>query len=421
MLKRTMKSNDDEVFPLGFGAMRLPTKNNSIDKDLAREIIYYGIDNGINFIDTAYNYHGGESESFLGEILNEFDSNGVKYYDKVRLSTKLPSWLVKSYEDMETLFEEQLNRLQTDSIDYYFIHSIDLSTLRRLESLGLYDFLEKLKHENKIKNIGFSYHGSKNEFKEVVDSYNWDMCLIQYNYLDTNIQAGTAGMKYAYSKDLEIFIMEPLKGGILADKLPKDAEKLFKNLDNNRSPANWALSWVLNHKEVTCVLSGMGNIDEINENITVSNKIKVNPLTKEELTVIRNVKKIINSSVKINCTSCGYCLECPQGVNIPECFNIYNEKHIFNLKLIGPIPHALLRYYMIVGGIMNKPAYAGLCNECGRCMSHCPQSINIPQELKTVSKEFEGHGFKYKSAFIKNIGLPLSNKLSKFFDFFKSA
>ena len=199
MNKRVVKRNGDELFPLGIGAMRLPTKNNSIDRESSQEFILYAIENGVNYIDTAYAYHGGESESFLGDILSLTGADGVKYRDKVKLSTKLPSWMVRSREDMDAFLNEQLRKLQTDFIDYYYVHSVDLSTILRLKDLGLYEFLEKAKADGKINNIGFSYHGSPHEFQTLLDDFPWDMVLVQYNYLDVNAQAGIRGIQYAYA------------------------------------------------------------------------------------------------------------------------------------------------------------------------------------------------------------------------------
>ena len=418
MVKRVVKKNGDEIFPLGLGAMRLPTKGNSIDKEKAQDFILYAIDNGVNYIDTAYAYHGGESESFLGEILSLSGSDGVKYRDKVKLSTKSPSWMVRSREDFDAFLNEQLRRLQTDCIDYYYVHSIDLSTLKRLKKLGLYEFLEKAREDGKIQNIGFSYHGAPNEFNELIDDYDWDMVLVQYNYLDVNAQAGIRGIRHAYLNDVAVFVMEPLKGGILAGDLPQEVDDLFSNV-SNKSSVDWALSWVLNQKEITCVLSGMGALDQIKENMTIAERVEINSLTDEELQVLDKAQAIFNSMMKINCTGCGYCLPCPKGVNIPDCFNVYNEKYLFNKKAFGILPHAMVNYYMVVGGITNKQSSAGLCNHCGRCKRLCPQSLDIPNELDRVKSEFELFGFNYHIKFIRNIAMPSINKISKVFDFFK--
>ena len=388
MVKRLVKKNGDEIFPLGIGAMRLPTKNNSIDRESAQEFILYAIENGVNYIDTAYAYHGGESESFLGDILSLTGADGVKYRDKVKLSTKLPSWMVRSREDMDAFLNEQLRKLQTDFIDYYYVHSVDLSTILRLKDLGLYEFLESARNDGKIRNIGFSYHGSPHEFKTLIDDFPWDMVLVQYNYLDVNAQAGIRGIQYAYENDIAVFVMEPLKGGLLAGELPQEVSALFNEVDSNKSSVDWALSWVFNQKEITCVLSGMGSLDQMKENMAIAERVEIDSLSDAEIEVLDKAQGIFNSMMKINCTGCGYCLPCPRGVNIPDCFNVYNEKYLFNKKAFGVLPHAMMNYYMVVGGITNKQASAGLC-------------------------------FNYQIKFVKNVAMPSINKISKVFDFFK--
>ena len=420
MVKRLVKKNGDEIFPLGIGAMRLPTKNNSIDRESAQEFILFAIENGVNYIDTAYAYHGGESESFLGDILSLTGADGVKYRDKVKLSTKLPSWMVRSREDMDAFLNEQLRKLQTDFIDYYYVHSVDLSTILRLKDLGLYEFLESARNDGKIRNIGFSYHGSPHEFKTLIDDFPWDMVLVQYNYLDVNAQAGIRGIQYAYENDIAVFVMEPLKGGLLAGELPQEVSALFNEVDSNKSSVDWALSWVFNQKEITCVLSGMGSLDQMKENMAIAERVEIDSLSDAEIEVLDKAQGIFNSMMKINCTGCGYCLPCPRGVNIPDCFNVYNEKYLFNKKAFGVLPHAMMNYYMVVGGITNKQASAGLCNHCGRCKRLCPQSLDIPSELDTVKSEFERFGFNYQIKFVKKIAMPSINKISKVFDFFKN-
>ena len=215
MQMREIKKNGDKISALGFGAMRLPTKTGRIDKESAKKLIYDSIDNGVNFIDTAYPYHGGASESFLGEILQG------EYREKVKLCTKMPSWFIKKYEDMKNIWKYSSKKLQTDYIDYYLIHSLGKGSFEKLKELGVFEFLEDAKAKGKIKNIGFSFHDNVNSFKEIVDAYDWDACLIQYNYLDEQTQAGTEGLKYAHSKGIAVLIMEPLKGAFLLEKSPK--------------------------------------------------------------------------------------------------------------------------------------------------------------------------------------------------------
>ena len=283
----------------------------------------------------------------------------------------------------------------------------------------LLKLINKAKADGKINNIGFSYHGSPHEFQTLLDDFPWDMVLVQYNYLDVNAQAGFRGIQYAYENDIAVFVMEPLKGGLLAGELPPEVSALFDEVDSSKSSVDWALSWVFNQNEITCVLSGMGSLDQMKENMAIAERVEIGSLSDDELDVLDKAQGIFNSMMKINCTGCGYCLPCPKGVNIPDCFNVYNEKYLFNKKAFGVLPHAMVNYYMVVGGITNKQASAGLCNHCGRCKRLCPQSLDIPNELDRVKSEFELLGFNYQIKFVKNVAMPSINKISKVFDFFK--
>lgn len=403
MQNRLIKKTGDEVSPLGFGAMRLPLKNGKIDRDKARQQIYYAIDNGINFIDTAYLY--GDSEKFLGEILQG------EYKDKVKICTKLPSIQVRKYEDMEYFLDEQLKRLQRDCIDYYLIHSIDLKTVNRLLKKGLFEFLNKAKREGKIRHVGFSYHGVKEEFDLLIDGYDWDVVMVQYNYFDENVQASIEGIEYAASKGMGVFVMEPLKGGILAGKMPKEAEEIFMKADPDKTTAQWAMQWVLNNRNVSCVFSGMNSMEQIRDNIAIADVTTPMSMTFEELETVELVKRVMKNSLKINCSTCGYCMPCPRGVNIPECLKIYNEKYLFDHK--GLINQSFMDYYQYVGGVMGKAGNAGLCNGCGKCLRKCPQKLDIISELKKVKKEFEIPGFRFILPIAKGIGIPLYNQIVK--------
>lgn len=391
--------NGDEISALGFGAMRLPMKTGRIDKERAKKQIYYAIDNGVNFIDTAYIY--GSSESFLGEILQG------EYREKVKLCTKLPALFVKEYEDIEKYLELQLKKLQTDYIDYYLIHGVSKSSFENLKEMGALEFLEDAKAKGKIKNIGFSFHDNVNSFKEIVDAYGWDACLIQYNYLDEYNQAGTEGLKYAYSKGVNVFVMEPLKGGILAGKVPEKTLRIWDKSEVKRSPADWALRWVLNHPEVVCVLSGMGEEEHIKENIKVANETLPNTLTEDELKLYDEVKEVYKDLMKVDCTGCGYCVPCPMGVDIPQCFEFYNHKYMFKEGF-----QSSMLYLLRLGGIMSGgvEAHAGLCTDCGKCVGVCTQKLNIPMLLDDVSKEMGGRGFKYKVRIVKAI-VPVARKI----------
>ena len=403
MQNRLIKKTGDEIFPLGFGAMRLPLKNGKINRELAKKQIYHAIDNGINFIDTAYLY--GDSETFLGEVLQG------EYKDKVKLCTKLPSINVRKYDDMENILDEQLKRLQRDSIDYYMIHAVDLKTINRLLKRDLLKFLNKAKSEGKIKHVGFSYHGPKEEFEIIIDGYDWDVVMVQYNYFDENVQAGMEGIEYAASKGMGVFVMEPLKGGILAGKMPHEAEEIFKKANPNKSNAEWALEWVLNNRNVTCVLSGMNSFEQIDENIRIAENTAPLSVSFEDMEKVELVKRVLRNSLKINCSTCGYCMPCPQGVNIPECMKIYNEKYLFEHK--GFINQSFMDYYQYVGGIMGNEGNAGKCNGCGKCLRKCPQKLDIISELKKVKKEFEFPGLKYILAFVRYVGFPVYRQMVK--------
>ena len=388
-------SNGELISALGFGAMRLPLIDGKIDKTISTEMIYYAIDHGVNFIDTALLYHEGCSESFLGEILTD------DYRDKVKLCTKVPAWSIEKIKDVEKYFESQLRKLQTDCIDYYLIHNLSWGSFLRLRELGILEFLESKRDIGKIKYIGFSFHDSKEAFKKIVDSYNWDACLIQLNFLDENSQAGTDGLHYAANQGITVLVMGPLKGGILAGEPPVEAKRIWESSPVKRTPAEWALRWVFNHSEVTCVLSGMGTLDEVKENINVVNETPPDILTLDELKLYRQVKQVYEDELKVNCTTCGYCLPCPQNVDIPQCFTLYNQKHMYNNK----VPDYL--YLTVLGGAMSdNPSYAGLCNECGKCIELCPQKINIPKSLKEVSIDME-EDFQVK---IEAVGLRLKKR-----------
>ena len=403
MQYRLIEKTGDEISALGFGAMRLPLKNGKIDREKAGKLIYHAIDNGVNFIDTAYIY--GDSEKFLGEILTD------EYRKKVKICTKLPSINIRKYEDMENALNEQLKRLKTDCIDYYLIHSVDLKTINRFLKKGLLKFITKAKNEGKIKHIGFSYHGSKEEFELVVDGYDWDVVMVQYNYFDENVQASIEGIEHAASKGMGIFVMEPLKGGILAGRMPVEAEEIFKKANPNKSTAQWALEWVLNNRNITCVLSGMGEIEQLDENLKVADKTTPMSMSFEDLETVELVKRVMRNSLKINCSTCGYCMPCPRDVNIPECMKIYNEKFLFNNN--GFFNTSAMDYYQYLSGAMGKASHAGLCNACGRCLRKCPQKLDIISELKKVKKEFEFPGFKYIILFVRYIGFPIYHFLLK--------
>lgn len=383
----------NKIYPIGLGTLRFPTKNGKIDRQKGKELINHGLSKGMNFIDTAFLYQNGDGEKLLGEILKDNSD--------ILISTKTPAFLITKEDEFEKILNKQLKRLQRNKIDYYFLHNIDLKILKKMIELNIFEFIEKSKKEGKIDKIGFSYHGPKNKLKEIIDSFNWDMIMVQYNYFDNNIQISYKEIKYAYDKNLEIFIMEPLKGGLLAN-MPDEIETIFKNKNPYKSCADWAHSWLLNHEEITCILSGIKTIEDIDNNTNIYETFKMDPI---DLDTIEEVKKLMKEKLQINCSTCGYCLPCPKGVDIPKCLNIYNEKYLFNKKKL--ISQSLITYATTVGGLINEPGNAGLCNKCGKCIRKCPQHLNIPKELNKVKKEFEIPGFNYIKYLIKYIISPI--------------
>lgn len=383
MITKVNVKNGDELSILGFGCMRLPTKSGSIDEPRAIAMIHKAIEQGVNYFDTAYIYHGGKSESLLGKAL----LGG--YREKVKIATKLPPYMVKTLDSAKKIMSTQLGKLQTDCIDYYLLHMLtDKAMFDKMVTLGVMDWLEEEKAKGIIKNIGFSFHGSKTDFELILKAYPWDFCQIQYNYLDENNQATKSGLCLAASLGIPVIVMEPLRGGKLVNNLPKNVIKSFQSYDEKRSPAEWGLRWIWNHKEVNVVLSGMNNEEQVEENIRIASDAKANSLTTEELNVFEEVKSIMLEKTKVPCTGCGYCMPCPHGVNIPGCFSSYNDKYLLEDKM------SRWKYMQTLGALSAKPAFASQCKECGKCELHCPQNIEIRKQLKAVSKEMEGVLFK---------------------------
>jgi hypothetical protein len=394
MLYRKVPNNEDELSVLGFGCMRLPIKEDgTIDEKRATKQVRYAIDHGVNYIDTAWPYHMGESEPFLGHALAD------GYREKVKLATKLPSWLIKSREDMDSFLNAQLKRLNTDRIDYYLVHGLAGEVWDILEPLGVTDFLDKAKADGRIVNAGFSFHGSIEDFKRIVDAYPWTFCQIQYNFMDEKHQAGTEGLKYAASKSLGIIIMEPLLGGNLANRVPSEVKEIWNEASVKHTPAEWAFRWIWNHPEVTTVLSGMSEEVQIEENLKIADEACPNSLTEAELQLVNRVEQKYRQLIKIGCTGCQYCMPCPSGVNIPECFDIYNNLHMF-----GNVDGSKFAYAMRMSGAFtdSEPGgFASLCTECGQCMEKCPQSLKIPDLLKAVAEELEGPDFEQRLAMVR--------------------
>jgi predicted aldo/keto reductase-like oxidoreductase len=379
MQYRTVPKNRENLSALGFGAMRLPTKRLKIDEERATRQLRYAIDNGVNYVDTAVPYHGGESERFLGRALQD------GYRERVNLATKLPPFMVKSRADMDRILDISLKKLQTTHIDYYLLHGLEASGWKKMLDLGVLGFLDSARASGKIRNAGFSFHGDRKTFREIIDAYDWVFCQVQYNFLDEDTQAGTEGLRYAASKGIGVMVMEPLRGGTLAGKLPDEVARIYQDAPVRRTPAEWALRFVLDHPEVTVVLSGMNDEAHITENIRTCSDALPGSMTAEEHDVISRAAGVYRMKMKVPCTGCAYCMPCPFGVNIPNCFQLYNQYYMVPGRLMTRIWYGV----QLMGG-MGVPAYAGLCRNCGKCMKACPQHIAVPDELRKVSKKFDG-------------------------------
>ena len=366
---------------LGFGCMRFQRKMGKIDMEATERQIMTAFEQGVNYYDTAYIYPG--SEAALGEI---FEKNGIR--DKVYIATKLPHYLIKSREGLDKLFDEELKRLRTDHIDYYFMHMLtDIATWERLKTLGIEEWIAEKKANGAIRQVGFSYHGNSEMFCELVDAYDWDFCMIQYNYMDENSQAGRKGLHHAHAKGMPVMIMEPLRGGKLVSHLPDEAKKIFGEYKIKHTPAQWAFRWLWNQPEVTVVLSGMNSDEMVRDNINTASDVSVGELGEDEENMLRQVVEAINSKMKVGCTGCGYCMPCPKGVDIPGTFAAYNRK--FAEGKFG----ALKDYFMCTALRKNSTA-ASACVGCGKCETHCPQNIQIREQLKNAGRELEGPLYK---------------------------
>jgi predicted aldo/keto reductase-like oxidoreductase len=395
MLYRKMPKNGDMLSILGFGCMRLPVNNGKIDEARAIRQIRHAVDKGVNYVDTAWPYHGGASEPLLGKALKG------GYRDRVKVATKLPSWLIKCREDMDQYLAAQLGKLDTNRVDYYLLHGLNGAMWDTLKEFGVIDFLHHALEDGRIVNAGFSFHGLAEDFSRIVDAYPWEFCQIQYNFLDQYNQAGTAGLKYAASKNMGVIVMEPLRGGNLGLPTPPRAvEEIWHEAKTRRTPAEWALRWVWDHKEVTVVLSGMNDEAHIEENLSIADSARAGSLTREELDLVERVSRKYHELMKVGCTGCGYCMPCPSDVLIPVCFETYNKMHMFGEAEMVKFSYAIRMSGMLADG---KPKYASQCVECGECLDKCPQHIPIPEFLVKVSAEMEGPEMEQRLAMARKL------------------
>ncbi len=369
---------------LGFGCMRFKKKMGRINMADAERQIMTAFNNGVNYFDTAFIYPG--SESAIGEI---FEKNNIR--NQVYIATKLPPQLMLNTDILDKLFNEQLKRLRTDYIDFYLMHMLgDIKIWERLKSMGIEKWIEEKKASGAIRQVGFSYHGNTDMFCRIADAYDWDMCLIQYNYMDEHTQAGRKGLMHANEKGIPVMIMEPLRGGRLVNDLPSDAKRIFEEHSVSHTPAQWAFRWLWSQPEVSVVLSGMNSDEMIEDNIKTASDTEIGEITPSDDEMLGRVVKAINAKLKVGCTGCGYCMPCPENINISGTFSAYNRCFTDNKF------KALKEYVRYT--VSGQHAPASRCIECGKCEKHCPQGIEIRNQLKNAQRELEGPAYKAVSS-----------------------
>lgn len=368
--------NGREVSRLGFGMMRLPTLqmedgSRPIDREEAIRMLRHAIDRGVSYVDTAYGYHGGESEIVTGLALKD------GYRERVMLTTKLPQWLVEKHEDMDRLLDEQLKKLNVPYVDYYLLHAIGGQSYDKLKRLEYQAFLKRAKEDGRIKNAGFSFHDDKDAFLRIIRDYDWDLAQVQFNYLDDENQATLEGIQEAGRLGIPVVVMEPLRGGALANP-PEEIQGMMTRHDSGRSAVEWAFRYVGDFPQVVTILSGMSTMEQVRDNLRIFENVAIGGLTEKDHEFIKRLKQGYLSRIKVGCTACNYCQPCPQGVQIPRIFEIYNEAYMLNS------PSGLKWQY---GGLVKNKADGSLCVECGQCETACPQHLPIINQLKTIDAE----------------------------------
>lgn len=362
---------------LGFGCMRFPLNpDGSICEEEAEKMLDTAIEAGVNYIDTAYPYHNGDSEPFVGRVLKKY--NRKDFF----LATKLPIWNVKSLDDAKRLFQEQLDRLQVDYVDFYLLHCLDKEKWQTVLDLGLIPYFEEMKRQGKIRFFGFSFHDDYEVFEQILTYRDWDFCQIQYNYIDTDIQAGDKGYALTEKLGVPLVIMEPVKGGALAT-LPEDVTEPFTNYNPNKSLSSWALRWVASKPNVKVVLSGMSAMEHVTDNLDTF--VHFQPLSLQEKQIVAEVSAAIKRRTKNGCTGCAYCMPCPFGVNIPRNFRIWNDYSMYGNKT-----RTAQAYFKE----LNASERADQCQKCGKCETVCPQALSIRENLAEAATELNALGDK---------------------------
>ena len=406
MLYRRLGGVDFEPSILGFGAMRLPQLADGVDAapgpydridvETANAMLRRAVEAGVNYVDTAYPYHNGASERWLGQALRAVahdlvgpgDAGLAELRGRLKVATKMPMWLLGSHDDCERYFGEQLERLQLDSVDFYLLHGLRAGSVDKLREYGVLEWAEGALAAGRIGHLGFSFHDQYPVFEEVADATDlWEFCQIQYNFMDEEFQAGTRGLEYAVRKGLGVIVMEPLRGGRLAKRPPQAVAALWAAANERRqaageaprTPAEWALQWVWRHEDVSFLLSGMSSMEQLEENISCAERAAAGAPPEDEPDLYRRVRDAYLAASPIDCTNCRYCLPCPSGVAIPEVLGLYNDAMIYE----GGDPTAARYSY----GWMPEPQRAEACTQCGECEELCPQQLAIPDLLEKI-KEF---------------------------------
>ena len=391
MQYRIDKRSGNKLSVLGFGCMHFPKtlvpgNPGGIDMRKTEEMIMHSIERGVNYFDTAWFYQG--SEQALGII---FEKNKIR--NKVFIATKLPTVKLKSAADFDKFFDQQIVRLKTGFLDYYLMHMLtDMDQWNKLKSWGIEKWIDDKKKSGQVRQIGCSFHGTKDEFIKIVDDYDWEMCLMQYNYSNINYQAGVTGLKKAAEK-MPVMIMEPLLGGRLAAGLPAGAVEIFKQANPDITPAGWALNWLWNQEEVTLLLSGMSSMDMVTENVKIAATANAGDFDDYDHELISKIRTEIMHNTKVVCTSCGYCLPCPKGVDIPFVFHSYN--------MLSSNKTGVMREYMQATIMRKEQMSISACNDCGKCEMQCPQGLEIRTELKNAARELETFSFRFVKRVLK--------------------
>jgi predicted aldo/keto reductase-like oxidoreductase len=383
-----MGKTGDRASLLGFGCMRLPLagpKPNDIDYDLATRMVRSAVDRGVNYVDTAFAYHSGGTREEPGES-EPFLAHALKggYREKVRLATKLPTWMVGSRADMHKCLDIQLRRLDVGRIDYYLAHNLNAAVWPAMLEYGLFEFFEEAVKDGRISYPAFSFHDEYPLFETIVKSYDWPMVLVQYNYLDQEYQAGRAGVKLAASRGAAVVVMEPLRGGFLVRYMPDEPKEALRRIRPDWSLADWCLNWLWSQKEVSVVLSGMSDQAQTDGNVSAALAWEDGAFGEGESKAVDGVTAFFRERLKVDCTACGYCMPCREGVDIPKNMNFYNQLHLFDAS------EAKGRYRFFYSIQVSPPERAERCTACGKCVDKCPQHISVPDVLKRVAELFKG-------------------------------